>query len=293
MSAVALPSRPRWPWLTPAVERLLDLAIEEDLGRGDATTAAVLKNDPDAEGELVAKERLTLAGIGLCEAVFARLDWRVRVRLRAGDGDEVQPGAVVATVRGPASALLAGERTALNFVQRLSGVATLTAAFVRAARGAKVRIADTRKTTPGLRALERYAVKVGGGANHRNDLGAGILIKDNHVALVGGVGEAVRRARRSASHGMRIEVEIDTLDQFEEVIEAGADIVLLDNFATREIADAVRRNKRRVVLECSGGVTLERVRELVKTGVDIISVGAITHSARAVDLSLDIRTPSA
>ena len=186
------------PWYTPAVQRLLDLALEEDVGRGDVTTPAVIDETQEAEAEIVARERAVVCGLGVVEAVFTRFDWRTRVRMKVADGDPIAPGGVVASVRGPAAALLAGERTALNFLQHLSGIATLTQAYVAAAEGAKIRVTDTRKTTPGLRALEKYAVRVGGGANHRADLASGILIKDNHVALVGSVREAVRRARANA-----------------------------------------------------------------------------------------------
>lgn len=280
------------PWYTPAVQRLLDLSLDEDAGRGDVTTAALVDEGQEAEADIVAKERLVVCGLGIAEAVFTRLDWRTRMRARVGDGDPVMPGTLVATVRGPAQALLAGERVALNFMQRLSGIATLTQSFVAATEGAKVRVTDTRKTTPGMRTLEKYAVRVGGGYSHRADLSAGVLIKDNHIALVGSVREAVRRARANASHGLRIEVEVDTLAELDEAIEAGSDVILLDNFQLRDIVDAVKRVRERAprtLLEVSGGVTLDRVRELAKTGIDIISAGALTHSARAVDLSMDTR----
>ena len=280
------------PWYTPAVQRLLDLALEEDVGRGDVTTSSVIDESQEAEGDIIAGERLVVCGLGVVEAVFTRFDWRTRVRMKVADGDPVAPTTTVATVRGPAAALLAGERTALNFLQRLSGIATLTQAFIAAAEGAKLRITDTRKTMPGARALEKYAVRIGGGANHRADLSSGILIKDNHVALCGSVREAVRRARISAPHGLRVGVEVDTLAQLDEALEAGAEVVLLDNFSTRDLIDAVRRVRDRaprIVLEASGGVTLDRIREIAKTGVDVISIGAITHSARAVDFSFSVR----
>jgi nicotinate-nucleotide pyrophosphorylase (carboxylating) len=280
------------PWYTPAVQRLLDLALEEDVGRGDVTTASVIDETQEAEADIIAGERAVVCGLGVVEAVFTRFDWRTRVRMKVADGDPVPPATVVASVRGPAAALLAGERTALNFLQRLSGVATLTQAFVAAAEGAKLRITDTRKTTPGVRALEKYAVRVGGGANHRADLSSGILIKDNHVALVGSVREAVRRARARAPHGLRIGVEVDTLAQLDEAVEAGAEVVLLDNFASRDLIEAVKRVRERsprILLEASGGVTLDRIREISKTGVDVISIGALTHSARAIDFSFAIR----
>ena len=280
------------PWYTPAVQRLLDLTLEEDAGRGDVTSAALIDEGQEAEADIIAKERLVVCGLGIAEAVFTRFDWRTRMRTRVADGDPVTPGTLVASVRGPAQAVLAGERVALNFMQRLSGIATLTQTFVAAAEGAKVRVTDTRKTTPGLRALEKYAVRVGGGFNHRADLSSGVLIKDNHIALVGSVREAVRRARANAPQGLRVEVEVETMGDLEEALEAGAEIILLDNFATRDIAEAVKRVRDqtpRTLLEVSGGVTLDRMRELAKTGVDIISVGALTHSARAVDLSMEAR----
>ena len=280
------------PWYTPAVQRLLDLALEEDVGRGDVTSAAVIEETQEAECDVVARERAVVCGLGIVEAVFTRFDWRTRVRLKVSDGDLVAPGAVVASVRGPAPALLAGERTALNFLQRLSGIATLTQAFVAATEGAKLRVTDTRKTTPGARALEKYAVRVGGGINHRFDLASGVLIKDNHIALVGSVREAVRRARSNAPHGLRVAVEVDDLAQLDEAIEAGADVIMLDNFQPRDMVEAVRRVRERAartVIEASGGVTLDRIREISKTGVDVISIGGLTHSARAIDFSCEVR----
>ena len=280
------------PWYTPAVQRLLDLALEEDVGRGDVTSAAVIDETQEAEADIIAGERGVVCGLGLMEAVFTRFDWRTRVRAKVADGDPVAKGTLVANVRGPAQALLAGERTALNFLQQMSGVATLTQAFVAASEGAKVRVADTRKTTPGSRALQKYAVRTGGGANHRSDLASGILIKDNHLALVGSVREAVRRARAGAPHVLRIAVEVDDLNQLDEALEAGAEVILLDNFQIREMAEAVKRVRERApktVIEASGGVSLDRIRDISKTGVDVISIGALTHSARAIDFSCDIR----
>jgi len=280
------------PWYTPAVQRLLDLTLEEDAGRGDVTSAALIDEGQEAEADIIAKERLVVCGLGIAEAVFTRFDWRTRMRTRVADGDPVTPGTLIASVRGPAQAVLAGERVALNFMQRLSGIATLTQTFVAAAEGAKVRVTDTRKTTPGLRALEKYAVRVGGGYNHRADLSSGVLIKDNHIALVGSVREAVRRARANAPQGLRVEVEVETIADLDEALEAGAEIILLDNFSPRDITEAVKRVRDqapRTLLEVSGGVTLDRMRELAKTGVDIISIGSLTHSARAVDLSMEAR----
>jgi nicotinate-nucleotide pyrophosphorylase (carboxylating) len=280
------------PWYTPAVQRLLDLALEEDVGRGDVTSASVIDETQEAEADIVAGERAVVCGLGIMEAVFTRFDWRTRVRAKVADGDPVAKGTLVASVRGPAQALLAAERTALNFLQQLSGIATLTQAFVAACEGAKVRVADTRKTTPGSRALQKYAVRTGGGGNHRSDLASGILIKDNHVALVGSVREAVRRARANAPHVLRVAVEVDDLQQLDEAIEAGAEVILLDNFQLREMTEAVKRIRERapkIVIEASGGVSLDRIRDISKTGVDVISIGALTHSARAIDFSCDIR----
>jgi nicotinate-nucleotide pyrophosphorylase (carboxylating) len=276
---------------THAVRRLIDLALEEDLGRGDVTTQAVIDAGATATAHLVARQPLVLAGLGICTALFERVDASIAAIELAKDGDRVAAGARVATYTGKAASLLASERTALNFVQRLSGIATLARAFVDAAAGTDLRIADTRKTTPGFRLLEKYAVRMGGASNHRFDLGSGVLIKDNHVAVAGGVGEAVRRTRGKIPHGLKIEVEVDSLEQLDEALDAGADIVLLDNFSLADIEKATAKahaRKHHPLLEVSGGVTLEQIANLARTGVDIVSAGALTHSAPAVDLALDI-----
>jgi nicotinate-nucleotide pyrophosphorylase (carboxylating) len=276
---------------TPAVFRLIDLALEEDLGRGDVTAAAVIESDATATAQLVARESLVLAGLGVCTAVLQRVDPDIAATELVKDGQSVAPGTVVASYEGLALSLLAAERTALNFVQRLSGVATLAKAFVDAAAGSGLRITDTRKTTPGFRLLEKYAVRMGGASNHRFDLGSGVLIKDNHVAVAGGLRQAVERARGRVPHGLKIEVEVDSLEQVDEALAANADIILLDNFSLADIERAVawvKPSSPRPLLEVSGGVTLERIPELARTGVDLVSAGALTHSAPAVDLSLDI-----
>jgi nicotinate-nucleotide pyrophosphorylase (carboxylating) len=278
--------------MTPAVAALIDLALEEDLGRGDVTSAAVLDPGAEAEADLVAREPLVLAGLPVALAVFRRVDSDVVASTYANDGDALAAGARVASFRGRATSLLAAERTALNFVQRLSGIATATRRYVDAVRGSALKVTDTRKTTPGFRRLEKEAVRAGGGANHRFDLGSGVLIKDNHVAVAGSVGEAVRRARAVAPHGMKIEVEVDTLAQLDEALAVGADIVLLDNFSAADVEEAVRRvgvRTPRPLVEVSGGITLERLPALARAGVDLVSVGALTHSARAMDLALDVR----
>jgi nicotinate-nucleotide pyrophosphorylase (carboxylating) len=276
---------------TPAVETLIDLALEEDLGRGDVTTQAVIPDSLHAKAKLVARVTCTLAGVGVANAVFERIDPKVNIEAHVKDGDVVLAGTVVATYDGQASAILAAERTALNFVQRLSGIATLVRSYVRAAEGTTLRITDTRKTTPGYRMLEKYAVRMGGAKNHRFDLGSGVLIKDNHIAVAGGIELAVHRARGHIPHGMMIEVEVDSLAQLDEALSAKADIVLLDNFSLADIELAVARVRsipNRPLIEVSGGITLERIPALAKSGVDIVSVGALTHSAPAVDLALDI-----
>jgi nicotinate-nucleotide pyrophosphorylase (carboxylating) len=278
-------------WLTPAVRRLIDLALEEDLGRGDVTTDAVVGAGVRARGRIVSREPLVVAGVAVATEIFRRIDPGTAVTVVAADGTALATGGQVLEVTGAAAALLRAERTALNFLQRLSGIATVTERYVRAAAGTGARIADTRKTYPGARALEKLAVRAGGGSNHRFDLGGGVLIKDNHLAVAGSVGEAIRRARAFAPHGLKIEVEVDTFDQLEAALAATADIILLDNFSTADVVKAVRlaaATRPRPQLEVSGGVTLERIPELAASGVDIISVGALTHSARAVDLSLEL-----
>jgi len=277
--------------ITPTVTRLIELALEEDLGRGDATTQAIIAPQTAAVAHLVARQRLIVAGLDLAAAVFRRLEPSLATDVPVSDGAEVQAGTCIATYRGRATALLAGERTALNFMQRLSGVATMTRAFVAAAQGSGMRITDTRKTTPGFRLLDKYAVRMGGGSNHRFDLGSGVLIKDNHVAVAGSVTEAVRRVKGRVPHSLKIEVEVDTLAQLDEALAVGVDIVLLDNFSNPDLEKAwaaVRNAKPRPLIEVSGGVTLARIPELARLGVDLVSVGALTHSAPAVDLSLEM-----
>ena len=273
--------------LTPHVERLIDAALEEDLGGGDPTSELIFDADARLRGRLLAKEPLVVCGGAVFERVMVRVDPEVQVRLASRDGDEVAAGAILGEVEGRARSILAAERTALNFLQRLSGVATLTRAYVRAASVGRAVVADTRKTTPGFRALEKHAVRVGGARNHRANLGAGILIKDNHIAAAGSLGEAVRRVRLGAPHTLRVEVEVESLAELDEAIAARAEAVLLDNFDDEQIAQAVERAAGRVLLEVSGGVALERIPALSRLGVDIISVGRLTHSARAVDISLE------
>ena len=269
-------------------EAALDLWLLEDLGGGDLTSTLLIPEDQKGRGVILAKEEGVLAGLEVAQAVFHRVDGRIAFTPLARDGDPLLPGLEVARLEGPLRGILAGERLALNLLQRLSGIATLTRRYVEAVRGTQAIILDTRKTTPGLRALEKYAVRVGGGRNHRFGLFDGILIKDNHIRAVGGVQEAVRRARSQAPHYLKVEVEVTSIEELEEALEAGAELILLDNMDLETLKEAVGRAKGRALLEASGRMSLERVRAVAETGVDYISVGALTHSARALDLSLEL-----
>ena len=273
--------------LDPGVYReIVRRALAEDFGWGDVTTETVIDRDQKARGRLLAKSPCVIAGLDIASEAFRQLDPGIVVEVRCKEGNRCQPVTVIAEYRGQASALLTAERTALNFLQRLSGIATLTRQFVEAA-DSRIVVLDTRKTTPLLRALEKYAVRAGGGVNHRAGLDEGILIKDNHVRLAGGVEKAVTRMRK-ANREMPTEVEAQTLDEVDEALRAGAEIILLDNMSTPDIVEAVKRCRGRAKTEISGGVTLTRMRELAATGADYVSIGALTHSAPAVDLSFEI-----
>ncbi|MGB9791814.1 MAG: carboxylating nicotinate-nucleotide diphosphorylase, partial [Thermacetogeniaceae bacterium] len=252
------------------------------------TTDSLVPEDARAEAVIYSKERGVLAGLDVAERVFRTLDPGVRMEKLLSDGCLLEPRKPIARVAGSARALLTGERVALNFLQRLSGIATATRRLAELIDGTGARLVDTRKTAPGLRLLEKYAVRVGGGYNHRTGLFDGILIKDNHIKVAGGIAEAVRRVRSSAPHTLRVEVEVEDLEQLEEAVRAGADAVLLDNMPVAMIREAVRRYKGRILLEASGGITSQNIREIAEAGVDLISVGAITHSAPALDISMDI-----
>ncbi|HTH23475.1 MAG TPA: carboxylating nicotinate-nucleotide diphosphorylase [Vicinamibacterales bacterium] len=269
-----------------AYRDLVRQALAEDRGRGDATSAATVAKGIRARGTIMAKADLVVAGIDVAAEAFRQLDPKAVFEVRWGDGSRVQAGEIVADVIGDAHALLEAERTALNFLQRLSGIATLTAKFVDAARRG-ITILDTRKTTPGFRALEKYAVRCGGGTNHRLRLDDGILIKDNHKRLAGGVGAAAARAMKD-SGGLPVEVEVENLAELDEVLKTGVPRILLDNFTTYDIREAVKRVNGRAELEISGGVTLERIPELATTGAQYVSIGALTHSAPAADLSFEL-----
>ena len=270
------------------VERIVGRALSEDIDRGDLTTEACVSPSTMGAAVLNAREPLVICGLPVVEEVYAQLDPLVDVDRRVDDGDSIEAGAPVATISGPATSILLGERVALNFVQRLAGVSTMTRRFVDALpSGSSTRIADTRKTTPGLRALERYAVRCGGGYNHREDLGAAVLIKDNHIAAAGGIREAIERAKARAPHTCRVECEVDTRAQLEEALAAGADIVMLDNFDDAQVREAIDIVGGKAIVEVSGGITLDRVATLGAMDVDVISVGALTHSSPSCDLGLD------
>jgi nicotinate-nucleotide pyrophosphorylase (carboxylating) len=268
------------------IDRLIERALLEDIHTGDITTRAVLPERRTAEARLIAKEDLVVAGLSIAGRVFARLDPDVIFRPCCKDGESAAKGTVLATLRGDAADLLMGERVALNLLQRMCGIATLTSRFVAAVSVTKARIVDTRKTTPGLREIEKYAVRIGGGINHRTGLYDGVLIKENHITAAGGITEAIRRARAYIPHTLKIEIETESLAQVDEALAAGADIIMLDNMDLDEMRLAVATIAGRALVEASGGVNLETVRAIAETGVDIISVGALTHSPRAMDISM-------
>jgi len=276
------------------VLHLIDVALAEDRGSGDWTSRWVVPARTRARARIVAKAKGILAGLDVALAVFVRIDPRVQMEAQGADGDAVEPGDVICELGGPARAILTGERVALNFLQRLSGVATLTRRFVDEAAGTGARILDTRKTTPGWRTLEKAAVRAGGGTNHRRGLYDAVLVKDNHIAIAGSLSEAVRRVQESNTRALPVIVEVRDRAEVDEALDAGIDRLLLDNMDVETIRAVVRLARDRmprITLEASGNVTLERVRDIAGTGVDFISVGAITHSATALDLSLDVLQP--
>ena len=266
---------------------ILHCALQEDIGHGDVTTFLLIPEDTKSKAHFIAKEKFVIAGIPFVQEVFRILDPSITFKNFYHDGSKVIKGDVIAEISGRTQTILKGERVSLNILQRLSGIATLTSMYIKRIEGVKVKIVDTRKTTPCLRFMEKYAVRVGGGNNHRFGLFDGILIKDNHIKALGGIKKAVREAKKG-HHLFKIEVEVKNLRELNEAIEAGADIVMLDNMSIRDIKEAVKIAKGKVMLEASGNVTLDNVREIAETGVDLISVGAITHSAVAVDISLKI-----
>ena len=270
------------------LEVLIDRCLSEDIGTGDLTTNSIVSGDAMTTGYIMMKEAGVVAGLPVAEMVFRRLDPAIVFRAGVTDGQWVVRGALLAEIYGNARAVLSGERLALNFLQRLSGIATKTAQMVEMVTGEKACIVDTRKTTPGLRMLEKYAVRTGGGRNHRFGLYDAVLIKDNHIKMAGGIGAAVDSARRYIPHTARIEVEVEDLAGVREALDARADIIMLDNMSPAEMGEAVTLVGGRALVEASGGVTVENIRAVAAAGVDLISVGALTHSAPSLDISLDI-----
>lgn len=280
--------------LTPHVQALIDMALNEDLGGGDATTDAIFPGHQRCSATILVKSDLVLAGAEIFEAVMRRVDPDISVSWSHHDGAQVPRMTPIGQLHGRVRSILKAERTALNFIQRMSGVATLTHSYAEHLQGTRTAVVDTRKTLPGWRVLDKYAVRCGGGKNHRLNLGSGVMIKDNHIEAAGSITEAVRRVREVAPHTLRIEVEVTDLVELEEAVKTGVEIILLDNMTTPKVAEAVKRahalaTGRPPLLEASGGITLSRLKELAEAGVDIISVGALTHSAVAADISLDVQ----
>jgi nicotinate-nucleotide pyrophosphorylase (carboxylating) len=271
---------------SPPVDRLIDLALEEDIGSGDVTTQALVPPELLGEAHIRAKETLVVAGLPLAARVFQKLDGEIAFETDAAEGQEVSPGTVLARVSGPVAAILTAERVALNFLQHLSGIATFTRKMTAQIAGTNTWLVDTRKTTPGWRVLEKYAVRLGGGHNHRGGLYDGVLIKNNHLTAVGSIGAAVRQARERVQHLLKIEVEVTDLAGLQEALDAGADLILLDNMDDATLKQAVERTRGRARLEASGSMSKERLPQVAATGVDFISMGALTHSAPAVDIHL-------
>jgi len=277
--------------LEKQIEETIDRALEEDLGRGDVTTDALIESTMQGNADFLVKAEGVLAGIDVARRVFQKIDSGIEMRVLLADGSPIKPGDIAASLRGRLASILKGERTALNFLQRLSGIASMTAQYVSAVRGLPVKILDTRKTTPGLRLLEKYAVKTGRGQNHRLNLADGILIKDNHLEALYHQGlnlkDAVFRARQNSPVNLRVEVETKTIEEVAQAIDAGADIIMLDNMSTDMMTQAVRIINHRAQVEASGNITLDNVRQVAETGVDFISVGSLTHSVKALDISLE------
>ena len=274
------------------IEEIIDRALAEDLGKGDVTTEALIPGDKQGTGFIVAKKEGILAGTGVAKQVFHRVDPELKVDILLEDGARIKLGSKIAKVSGSIASILKAERVALNFLQRLSGIASETNCYVEAVKGLPVRIMDTRKTTPGLRSLEKHAVKAGGGENHRMNLSDGILIKDNHLAALRSQGlnikEIVTKARQNSPQRLTVEVEVGTVSEALEAVEAGANIVMLDNMNLEDMRKAVKSIHGRALIEASGGITLGNVRSVAETGVDFISIGALTHSATALDISLKL-----
>lgn len=271
-----------------SIDDLIDMALREDIGPGDITTDNLVQPDARGKGTIIAKQELIVAGLQVAQKVFSALEPPIVFKTHCADGDSVAKGSTIVQVEGKLCTLLSGERTALNFLQRLSGIATQTRSYVKEISGTPVKLVDTRKTTPGWRVLEKYAVRIGGAHNHRMGLYDGVLIKDNHIAAAGGIPTAVKRARHAISHLVKVEVEASSMQEVDEALTAGADIIMLDNMTAEQIREAVGVIDHRALVEASGGVIRKQLKTLAQTGVDLISIGALTHSAIAVDLSMRI-----
>jgi len=270
-----------------AIDAIIEAALKEDMPNGDITSESIIPARSKSEAIILTREEGVLAGIDVARRVFYKIDQSISFKKILDDGQIFRKKDTIATLRGPSISLLKGERTALNFLQRMSGIATTTRRFVRVLEGTKTKILDTRKTTPGLRLLEKYAVKIGGGVNHRFDLSEMVLIKDNHLKLVGSISQAVMRAKEKVKPGVRIEVEATNLEEVQEAVRSGADVVMLDNMSIKKMKEVVKWIKGKIPLEVSGKVTLRRIGEIASLGVDYISVGSLTHSYKSVDMSIE------
>jgi len=270
------------------IDKIIEQALLEDIGTGDITTESIIPSNLKAKGIIKTSEEGVVAGLDIVFLVFKKLDSEICFQPKIKDGNKILPGEILAEITGSAQTILKGERVALNFLQRMSGIATITFKFCQKAKDFPVRIVDTRKTTPGLRILEKYAVRMGGGYNHRFGLYDAVLIKDNHIAVAGGIRSAVNSVRKQISHTAKIEVEVKNLSQLQEALKVQVDIIMLDNMDLDTMKEAVKMAKGKAIIEASGGITLEKVRKIAQTGVDLISVGALTHSVKALDISMEI-----
>jgi len=270
------------------VDKIIEQALVEDIGTGDITTSSIVPPSLHAHGIIKTSENGIIAGLNIASLVFKKLDLKIDFQCKVNEGQKISAGEILAKINGPAQAILKGERIALNFLQRISGIATMTSIFCHEVKDYPVRIVDTRKTTPGLRILEKYAVRIGGGYNHRFGLYDAVLIKDNHIAVAGGIKSAVNSVQKQASHTAKIEVEVENLSQFQEALEMKVDIIMLDNMDLVTMRKAVKMSKGKALLEASGGITLETVKAVAQTGIDLISVGALTHSVKSLDISMEI-----
>jgi len=274
------------------IDKIIEQALLEDIGTGDITTESIIPSNLKAKGIIKTSEEGVVAGLDIVCLVFRKLDSEIIFQEKIKDGTKVARGKVLAEITGSAQTILKGERVALNFLQRMSGIATITSKFCQQVKGLPVRIVDTRKTTPGLRILEKYAVRMGGGYNHRFGLYDAVLIKDNHIAVAGGIKSAVNSIRKQISHTVKIEVEVENLSQLQEALEMKVDIIMLDNMNLDTMREAVKIVKGKALIEASGGITLEKVKEIAQTGVDLISIGALTHSVKSLDISMEIKNVS-